>query len=192
MADLAELRRRSRSLLLLGGRVLLCGRLVLLLLLLLLLILLDKLALFWSQHLKHGWIIHHLLKPGRHRWQLLLLALSFLFLACLAHSEWQRLLVIVKQLIGSQGQTLLHVDHHWCNLLAQLRLVKLAGQLRVLARNSLAGDELGYLVCEGIAVVGEDMVGALSVLLRDVLEQLHHDVLGHLRLAQAHNFRRLA
>ena len=165
VADFAERRRRSCSLLLLGSLVLLCGRLVLLLLLLLLLILLDKLALLWSQHLKHGRIVHHLFKSGRHRRQLLLLPLSLLFLARLAHPQGQSLLVIVKQLIGSQCQTLLHVDHHWCNLLAQLRLVKLAGQLGVLARDPLAGDELGYLVCEGIAVVREDMVGALSVLL---------------------------
>ena len=133
------------------------------LILLLLLVLLDHLSLLWGQHLKHGWIVHHLFESGWHRWQLLLLLLLFL-LAGLAHSQRKSLLIAAKQLVGGQGQTLLHVDHHGGDLLAQLRLIEFSGELRVLARDTLTDDKRGHFVSERVSIVFKDMVSLLGVL----------------------------
>ena len=182
LAHFAELRGRGA---LLPSHLL--RRLVLLLLLLLLglllLVLLDELALLGGQHLQHGWVVHHLLDLGREGRQLR--PFSLLFLPCLSHPERQGLL-IVEELVGSEGETLLHVDHHGRDLLAEVRLEEFARDLRILPRDAIACHQGCHFVSEGVRVVVEDVIGALCVLLGNVFEQLHEDVFGHLGLSQAH------
>ena len=100
-------------------------------------------------------------------------------------------MLIVKQLIGCQSQTFLHVDHHGSDLLAEVGLEELAGDLKVLSRDALPGHQGRNFIRERVTIVVENVVSALSVLLRDVFEQLHEDILGYLRLPQTHYLCRL-
>ena len=123
-------------------------------------------------HLLDCWVVHARGLPG------LLLVLRASDLQRDSHS------LISEQLVSTQLQTLLHVDHDGCDLLTKACLVELTGQLGVLRWDCLTKHHLSNFRGECVRIVSEDMVGSVGEFSGHVLEHLHKDLLWYLCLTE--------
>ena len=101
-----------------------------------------------------------------------------------------RLRTSVEKLVRALHEVVLHSLHHGRKRLAERSGKEFLWQVNYVFRDALTEHECGYLVREVITVVLEHIVSGLSVLVRDVLQELHEDLFRDLSAAQGEHFGR--